>query len=74
VVFDPAKADLFLGDVQVVRNGVGVEEDWEARAHKALSQREFLVTLDLHLGQSTAEILTTDFSAEYVRINADYRS
>jgi len=32
------------------------------------------VTLDLNLGTGRADMLTCDFSIDYVKINADYRS
>ncbi|MBI5896124.1 MAG: bifunctional ornithine acetyltransferase/N-acetylglutamate synthase, partial [Desulfobacterales bacterium] len=35
---------------------------------------EFTVTIDLHLGSGAGSMLTCDFSVDYVRINADYRS
>ncbi len=39
-----------------------------------LKKPEFSVTLDLNLGVGTASMLTCDFSLDYVKINADYRS
>ncbi|HDI59279.1 MAG TPA: ornithine acetyltransferase, partial [Desulfobacteraceae bacterium] len=39
-----------------------------------LKKDAFTVTLDLGLGLGRAEMLTCDFSADYVKINADYRS
>jgi glutamate N-acetyltransferase/amino-acid N-acetyltransferase len=74
VPFDPAAIDLSIGEVPIVRKGTMVDEDWEYRAAEVMELREFSVLLDLKAGRADAVILTTDLSAEYVRINADYRS
>ena len=39
-----------------------------------LKRPEFAVTLDLNIGNGCASMLTCDFSLDYVKINADYRS
>lgn len=72
--FDPDTIDLFIGEVPVVKSGVLASEDWESPAHAAMQAKEFTVTLDLKKGDATARMYTTDFSEEYVTINADYRS
>jgi glutamate N-acetyltransferase/amino-acid N-acetyltransferase len=74
VTFDPDKIDLSIGEVPIVRNGVLVPDDWESAAHAVMQAKEFTVTLDLKAGDATARMYTTDFSEEYVSINADYRS
>ncbi len=74
VLFRPDIVDLSIGGIPVVRNGTLVSEDWETAAHTAMQQPEFTVELDLKMGDSSATVLTTDFSEEYVSINADYRS
>ena len=43
-----------------------------SRARKEQQKREFKVEIDLKLGAAGSFILTTDFSYDYVRINADY--
>ncbi len=74
ITFDPASVDLRIGDTPVVVNGKLVEGDWEKRAHQAMQERRFAVTLDLKIANGRATMLTSDFSEEYVTINADYRS
>lgn len=74
VLFDPATVDLFIGDVAIVRDGKIVDGDWEKAAHQVMRNRSFVVTLDLKMGKGHATIMTSDFSEEYVTINADYRS
>ncbi len=74
VEFDPRRIQLFIGDVPVVSGGAPVTGDWEQRAAKVMTRREFSVVLDLNAGQEEASLLTTDLSEEYVRINAAYRT
>ncbi len=43
-----------------------------AAAHAYLKEPEFSITIDLHQGDGSCVFWTTDLTAEYVRINADY--
>ena len=74
VSLDPDRLDLYFDDVQMVKNGTGCGLEAEAMATGVLKKPEFSVTLDLKLAAGTASMLTCDFSLEYVKINADYRS
>ena len=56
------------------KNGMGCGSKAEEKATGVLRKPEFSVTLDLNLGQGRASMLTCDFSLDYVKINADYRS
>ncbi|MGD9334487.1 MAG: bifunctional glutamate N-acetyltransferase/amino-acid acetyltransferase ArgJ [Desulfobacterales bacterium] len=71
---DPDKIDVYFDDVQMVKGGMGCGKDAEAEATKVLCKPEFVVTIDLNMGRSSDLIYTCDFSVDYVRINADYRS
>ena len=68
------KIDIFFGSVQMVKNGFGCGKDVEAEATKVLQQEEFGVTIDLNLGHAAETVFTCDFSLDYVKINADYRT
>ena len=46
----------------------------EAEATKILKQPEYDITIDLKMGTSSAKVFTCDFSIDYVKINADYRT
>lgn len=74
VDIDPERIDLFFDAVQMVRSGLGCGLAAEEAATAVLKQAEFTVTIDLHQGTGAAAMLTCDFSVDYVRINADYRS
>ncbi len=71
---DPKKIDIFFGTTQMVKNGFGCGKEAEAEATKVLKQDEFTMTIDLKLGQEIETVYTCDFSIDYVKINADYRS
>jgi glutamate N-acetyltransferase/amino-acid N-acetyltransferase len=74
VTLDPNRLDLYFDDVQMVAGGSGCGLDAEARASAVLKLPTFAVTLDLNQGTEAARLLTCDFSLDYVRINADYRT
>ena len=74
VPLDPRRVDIFIGPVQMVLNGIGRGKEAEAEATRVLKRDEFSITLDLHLGGGRASMYTCDFSIDYVKINADYRS
>lgn len=72
--FDPARVDILLDGIVVVRRGVGLGDREERRAGSRMRRPEFSVTIDLHGGGGKAAVLTTDLSEDYVRINAGYRT
>jgi len=74
VPLDPAKIDIAFGPVLMVQNGCGCGKAVEAEATGILKQPEFEITVDLKMGSGTASVFTCDFSIDYVKINADYRT
>ena len=73
-VFDPARLDVHLDDVQIVRRGVEVVRRVERRASRVAAKPEFRLTLDLHAGPGCATRMASDLSVDYVRFNSDYRT
>jgi glutamate N-acetyltransferase/amino-acid N-acetyltransferase len=71
IALDPAKVAIEIGDQVVCRGGVGCAFD-ERRAHQALSQPRCEIRVSLGRGTRSILFLTTDLTAEYVSINADY--
>lgn len=71
VAIDPAKVSIEIGDQMVCRGGVGCAFD-EKLAHQVLAQPRCDIRIFLSRGSGSILFLTTDLSAEYVRINADY--
>lgn len=68
------RASVFIGAVPLFVGGVP-HDDRSAQAAEVLQGRELTVTVDLGTGGShDATMWTCDFSAEYVKINAEYRT
>jgi glutamate N-acetyltransferase/amino-acid N-acetyltransferase len=74
VSIDPAKIDVYFDDVLMVKNGMGCGDAAEEQATKILKRQEFTVSIDLKMGTGYESVFTCDFSLDYVKINADYRS
>jgi glutamate N-acetyltransferase / amino-acid N-acetyltransferase len=74
VEVDPDRIDLYFDDVQMVKAGMGCGKAVEIEAAKVLKKSEFKVAVHLNIGRGSGSVITCDFSVDYVRINADYRS
>jgi glutamate N-acetyltransferase/amino-acid N-acetyltransferase len=72
--FDPDRVEIRVGGIPIVRRGIAVGPEAEKQAHQVMSGPEYTIEVRLGAGTSRARYLTCDLSAEYVRINADYRS
>jgi glutamate N-acetyltransferase/amino-acid N-acetyltransferase len=67
----PDHVEISIGDQTVFRKG-SVHPFDEGRAHAHLSQPTCDIGIKLKRGKSSILFHTTDLTAEYVRINADY--
>ncbi len=74
VPLEPGTIDVYFADVLIVKNGKGCGKKAEAQATQVLKQPEYTLTVDLKAGEGKASVFTCDFSIDYVKINADYRS
>ena len=73
VQFDPARVDLKMAGVPVLRRGNPLDFNERATSNKLLAEYVPIV-LHLHAGTASARYWTCDLTAEYVRINASYRT
>ncbi len=71
---DVSKLSLYLGDVLVSENGGIAASYKEAQGAAIMKEAEILVRVVLNRGEEAATVWTCDFSYDYVKINADYRS
>ena len=71
---DAARVGLHLGNVHVVENGGRAASYTEAQGQAAMKGEEITVRVTLGRGIESATVWTCDFSYDYVKINADYRS
>lgn len=70
---DPNRVVLHFGGMRVLENGLPLPFD-ETAAHKLLDVPDITIEADLGLGEGSATVWTCDFSYDYVRINAEYRT
>ena len=70
----PEKMDLFFDQQPLVLKGRWQGEQVEKKAAQIMKKKEITITLDLNLGKETDSFLFCDFSEDYVKINAEYRS
>ncbi len=66
--------DLYLDDVQVASSGGRHPQYQEADGQRVMKQSEITVRVVLGRGTASDTVWTCDFSYDYVKINADYRS
>ncbi|QTA82390.1 Arginine biosynthesis bifunctional protein [Desulfonema limicola] len=74
VYADPEKIDIYFNNIMMCKNSMTCGDKAEAEAAKVLKTPEFTITIDLNSGKGKASVFTCDFSIDYVKINADYRS
>jgi glutamate N-acetyltransferase / amino-acid N-acetyltransferase len=72
--FDPDKVDIFFDQVDIARRGQSTGLAKEELATAVMKKNAYTVRVNLHQGKASASIFTTDFSLDYVKINASYRS
>jgi glutamate N-acetyltransferase/amino-acid N-acetyltransferase len=75
--FNPDNVSIYIesnkGREQMMKDGMGLPFD-EENAKNILSEQDIKFTIDLAQGNASATAWTCDFSYDYVKINADYRS
>ncbi len=75
---EPADRDrlsIHFGDIRVAREGVRDPDYSEAATSAYMKNREIAIRVDMGgLGRGRATVWSCDLTAEYVAINADYRS
>ena len=72
--FDTSKMDLRLGDVLVIERGGRAASYREEDGARVMKPAEIVIRVDLGRGTATATVWTCDFSYDYVKINAEYRT
>lgn len=71
---DVEKLSLYLDDVLVAVNGGRNPAYQEEDGQRVMKQAEITIRVVLGRGEANATVWTCDFSYDYVKINADYRS
>ena len=65
---------VYLGDVLVAENGGRAASYTEAQGAAVMQEADITVRVVLHRGGAAATVWTCDFSYDYVKINAEYRT
>lgn len=65
---------IYLGDVCIVENGGRAASYTEEAGQKVMDQEDITILIQLNRGDATETVWTTDFSYDYVKINAEYRT
>jgi glutamate N-acetyltransferase/amino-acid N-acetyltransferase len=71
---DPSRINLFLGDVLVSEHGGRAASYTEDQGQRVMKEAEITVRVQLGRGKESTTVWTCDFSYDYIKINADYRS
>ncbi|WP_373083935.1 bifunctional glutamate N-acetyltransferase/amino-acid acetyltransferase ArgJ [Zhongshania sp.] len=71
---DVSALTVHLDDVLITEHGGRAESYTEAAGAAVMKQAEIRIRINLNRGQHAETVWTTDFSYDYVKINAEYRS
>jgi glutamate N-acetyltransferase/amino-acid N-acetyltransferase len=68
------RVNIWLDEVQIVENGGRSDRYEESSGAAVMAKPEITIRIELGRGDGEAVIKTCDFSYDYVRINAEYRT
>jgi len=71
---DLEKIEIFLDDVCIVSQGGKDIHYREQDGQRIMDQEQITIRIDLARGNESAQVWTCDFSYDYVKINAEYRT
>ncbi|MGE5028250.1 MAG: bifunctional glutamate N-acetyltransferase/amino-acid acetyltransferase ArgJ [Betaproteobacteria bacterium] len=71
---DVDRVRLYLGDVLVAEKGGRAASYQEQEGQRVMKEPEITVRVQLGRGMAAATVWTCDFSYDYVKINAEYRT
>lgn len=65
---------IYLGDACIVENGGRADSYTEEAGQKVMDETDITILIQLNRGEAMETVWTTDFSYDYVKINAEYRT
>jgi glutamate N-acetyltransferase/amino-acid N-acetyltransferase len=71
---DIDKIQIYLDDVCIVRDGGRALSYTEEQGQQVMQRKEITIRVELQRGAAATRVWTCDFSYDYVRINAEYRT
>ncbi|WP_024850710.1 bifunctional glutamate N-acetyltransferase/amino-acid acetyltransferase ArgJ [Hydrogenovibrio kuenenii] len=72
--FDIDAIQIYLGDVLLVENGGRADSYTEEAGQAVMNETDINIKIILNRGEAGEVVWTTDFSYDYVKINAEYRT
>ncbi len=70
VALDPAQIDIAVGELELVRKGVGLGHEAERRAHEIMRRGEYDIRIRVGRGKAEASYVGCDLSVDAVRAGA----
>ena len=74
IKLEESKLDIWFDDVCIVKGGLFEGEELEEEATKRMKKKEICLTVNINMGPHEATLWTCDFTHDYIKINAEYRS
>lgn len=71
---DISRVDIFLGETMLINQGELAQDYTEEKGQKEMKATDISIGIFLNRGEASAKVWTCDFSYDYVKINAKYRS
>lgn len=71
---DTSTLELYLNEVLVAAQGGRHPDYREEDGQRVMKESDITIRVCLHRGEASATVWTCDYSYDYVKINADYRS
>ncbi|MFP1679565.1 bifunctional glutamate N-acetyltransferase/amino-acid acetyltransferase ArgJ [Alloalcanivorax sp. C16-2] len=71
---DVEKVAVWLDDVQIVAEGGVADSYTEEQGARVMARPDITIRVDLGAGDGRGQVWTCDFSYDYVKINAEYRT
>ena len=71
---DVNRVGVYLNDVLIAEKGCRAASYTEEQGVAAMSPEDIVIRVELNRGEAGACVWTTDFSYDYVKINAEYRT
>jgi glutamate N-acetyltransferase / amino-acid N-acetyltransferase len=72
--FVPEDVIVRIAGMTIFRQGTPVKADWDSLLASALRRDTVDIDLDLCAGDAELTLLASDFTEEYIKINAEYRT
>jgi len=66
--------NIYLNEVSIVQSGEPDQSYTEAAGSTEMAKDTIVITIDIGTGDTQESVWTTDFSYDYVKINAEYRT